>query len=90
MSFLIVFWDKSKIQISDSTAEKLKEAIGAEKIKTFEIGRNLYSVSAVEKIITKEDAYDTFPKEWDKLQTMKDEVLPKVLDIGEGKTLKLK
>ncbi len=72
MSYIICFWDKSKLQVSDETAEKLKVAISAEQIKTFELGQNLYAVSGVEKIITKDDAYTTFPTEGQQLQDLTD------------------
>lgn len=72
MSYVICFWDKSKIQIDDSVAEVLKKLILTEQIKTFELGNGLYAVSSVEKIISKQDAYDTFPDQWKELQSLTD------------------
>ena len=72
MSYIICFWDKSKLQVSDETAEKLKAAISAEQIKTFELGAGLYAVGGVEKIITKDQAYDTFPTEFALLSSLED------------------
>jgi len=74
MSYVIIFWDGAKIQVSNATGEKLKILINEGNIKNFIIGNNLYAVSDVKRILTKDDAYDEFPKEWDKLQTMQDEV----------------
>lgn len=72
MSYLICFWDKSKIQISDDFADKLKQAILAESIKGFDLNGNLYMVSGIEKIIRKEDAWGVFPEEWQTLQNLQD------------------
>ncbi len=72
MSYIICFWDKSKLQISDEAAVLLKEAISAETIKTFELGDSLYAVGGVEKIIPKAVAYDVFPTEFQLLQNMID------------------
>jgi len=74
MSYLICFWDKSKIQVEDSVAEKLKAAIKANAIKNFELGPNFYAVGGIEKIITKEKAFEAFPAEWEQLQHMTDEL----------------
>lgn len=63
MNYIICFWDKSKIQISEDMATKLKEAIQSELIKTFTIENSLYSVSGVEKIIPKDEAYQIYPEE---------------------------
>jgi len=72
MSYIICFWDKSKIQITDQTAEKLKEAIKKGEIKTFELEDNLYSVNGVEKIIHKGYAFDVFPAEYEYLKSLED------------------
>ena len=72
MSYIICFWDKSKLQVSDDLGEKLKAAITAESIKTFELGSSLYSVSGVEKIIPKDEAYRTFADEWQTLKELED------------------
>ena len=78
MSYIICFWDKSKLQVSDDTAKKLEQAIMVGDIKNFKLGDNLYAVAGVEKIITKEDAYEVFPTEFERLQNLADEhaVLP--------------
>lgn len=72
MSYVICFWDKSKVQVEDNVADVLKKLILAEQIKNFELGQNMYAVSSVEKIITKQDAYDTFPDQWQQLQDLTD------------------
>jgi len=72
MSYIICFWDKSKIQVSDLVGEKLKEAVRTQSIKTFEIGASLYSVGGIEKIITKEEAWEAFPMDWERLKDMED------------------
>lgn len=69
-NYIICFWDKSKIQVSEEMGNKLKQAIATESIKTFEIGNSLYAVSGVEKIIPKEEAYLVFPEENGYLQTL--------------------
>lgn len=83
MSYIICFWDKSKIQVTNTMGEKLKEAIRTESIKTFDLGGNLYAVGGVEKIILKSDAFDVFPSEWEQLKNMEDKmgVLPA---LGDG------
>lgn len=76
MSFIIIFWDKSKVQINDDTAETLKTAIREETVKTFELENSLYSVSGIEKIIPKDQAYDIYPDQWELLNKM-DSKLPR-------------
>lgn len=63
MSYIICFWDKSKIQVTDETGEKLKKAILDNSVKNFILSDNLYSISGIEKIIDKYTAYETFPTE---------------------------
>ena len=84
MSYVICFWDKSKIQVSEETGEKLKALVLSNQVKGFEIGGNLYMISGIEKIITKDSAYDFFPKEFSLLQEMEDELvsLPKLSNGG--------
>jgi hypothetical protein len=72
MSYIVCFWDKSKLQVSDETAEKLKEAILNDTIKGFELGAGFYSVGGVEKIINKERAYNVFPTEYELLSSLND------------------
>lgn len=72
MSFIIVFWDKAKLQISDEAAENLMAAIQAETIKTFTLDRSLYSVSGVNKIIPKEEARRSYPDDWGYFNEMVD------------------
>lgn len=72
MSYIICFWDKSKLQVTDEVGEKLKEAIRTESIKTFELGSSMYAVGGVEKIIPKEEAYNTFPEQWEQFKQMED------------------
>ena len=72
MSYIICFWDKSKIQVEDNVADVLKKLILAEQIKNFELGQNMYAVSSVEKIITKQVAYEVFPEQYQQLQDMED------------------
>ncbi len=73
MSYLICFWDKSRIQVEDSVGEKLQGAMQENSIKNFKLGMNLYAVSGVEKIITKEKAFEVFPADWEQLQHMTNE-----------------
>lgn len=72
MSQLICFWDKSKIQVNDDIGEKIKQAILTDSIKGFMIAGNFYAVGGVEKIISKADAYDIFPAEFETLKAMED------------------
>lgn len=72
MSYIICFWDKSRIQVSDEVGDKLKEAILTESSKGFELGSNLYMNSGVEKIITKQEAFAVYPAEWEHLKEMED------------------
>ena len=69
-SFIICFWDKSKIQITEDMATKLQEAILNNTIKVFKIDESLYAVGSVEKIIPKEEAYLVFPDDNELLQRM--------------------
>lgn len=68
--YVIVFWDKSKIQINYSTGEKLKQAMNEGKLKYFELGSSLYAITSIEKIIPKEEAYNAYPAEWEQLKQM--------------------
>lgn len=70
MNYIICFWDKSKIQITEDMATKLKEAIATESIKTFTIDNSLYAIGGVEKIIPKEEAYLIYPEDNEYLQRM--------------------
>lgn len=72
MSYIICFWDKSKLQVSNEIGEKLQNAIMSESIKNFKLGANLYAVSGVEKIITKDEAYNVFPTETEHLSKLED------------------
>lgn len=72
MSYVICFWDKSKIQVSDADAAKIKAVIQSEKYSTITLGNNLYAVKGIEKIITKDEAYEVFPEEWNRLGNMQD------------------
>ncbi len=72
MSYIICFWDKSKIQLPDKIGEALKTAIKANAIKNFELGENLYMVSGIEKIITKDEAFNVFPAEWEQMTRLED------------------
>lgn len=72
MSYIICFWDKSRLQVNNEIGGKLKDAIRAESIKTFELGLSMYSVSGVEKIIPKEEAWNIFPADWEILKNMED------------------
>lgn len=72
MSFIICFWDKSKIQISDEIADKLKTGIESGEIKYFRLNESLYAIAGVEKIIPKEEARQSFPEDWEYFKTMED------------------
>ena len=72
MSYIIAFWDKSKLQISDEIAKKLQQAITGKLIDNFMIADNFYAVGGVEKIISKTDAYNVFPNETELLKNMED------------------
>jgi hypothetical protein len=69
-NFIICFWDKQKIQITEDMAKKLQEAILNDTIKVFKIDESMYAVRGVEKIIPKEEAYLVFPEENGYLQTL--------------------
>jgi hypothetical protein len=70
MNYIICFWDKSKIQITEEMANLLKEAIKNESIKSFTIEDSLYAVGGVEKIIPKDEAYRVFPEQNEIFQRM--------------------
>lgn len=85
MSYIIVFWDNSRLQVSDEIGVKLKQAIRKEAIKTFELGNSLYSVSGINKIIPKKEAYTTFPSDWGFLNAMIDALPSKeVISLEAG------
>ncbi len=68
--YIIEFWDKSKIRITEDMATNLKAAIQADSIKHFMLDSSLYAVSGVEKIIPVEEAYLVYPEENQRFQTM--------------------
>lgn len=70
MNYIICFWDKSKIQITEKMAIKLQDAILNDTIKVFKVERSMYTVGGVEKIIPKEEAYIVFPEDNGYLQRM--------------------
>lgn len=72
-SFIVVFKNRFKIQVSAAVAEKLKIAKRSDSVKTFEIGENLYSISSIDMIVTKEKSYDIFPDQWSLLGNLTDE-----------------
>lgn len=72
MSYIICFWDKSKVQVSDILAVKLMNGIEAGDIKNFILNESLYAVGGVEKIIPKEEARQSFPADWEYFNTMDD------------------
>lgn len=74
MSYIICFWDKSRVQVSDETGDQIKNAILTESSKGFELGRNLYMNSSVEKIITKEEAYNVYPADFEQLSKLEDNI----------------
>lgn len=73
MSYIICFWDKSKLQVSDQAGETLKTAIREKLIDVFEVDKGLYAVGGVEKIISKYEAFDIFPSEYALLSKMTDQ-----------------
>lgn len=70
MSYIIAFKDKSKLQVEDETAKTLMDAILGGQLQHFELGGEMYSVSGVDKIISKDKAFDIFPSEWELLKGM--------------------
>lgn len=72
MSYIICFWDKSKLQVSTKTGERLKQGVKSGDIKNFELEGGLYSIAGIEKIITKGQAYETFPTEGEYLKELED------------------
>ncbi len=86
-NYIICFWDKSKIQIAEDMAIKLMAAIEAETIKTFSIDGNLYATGGVEKIIKKEEAYQAFPDDNERLQRMETKQ-PKFLGLNSDNNQK--
>lgn len=83
--YIICFWDKSKIQVSYETGEKLKSALRSGEIKTFEIGNDFYMVSGIEKIITKYKAYDVFPEQFELLKEMTSEEISSIPKLESPK-----
>lgn len=69
-NFIICFWDKSKIQITEEMAKKLQDAILNDTIKVFMIDKSLYAVGSIEKIIPKQEAYMAFPDDNEYLQRL--------------------
>jgi hypothetical protein len=80
MSYVICFWDKSKLQVNDEVGMKLQEAKINGQIKDFKLGQGLYSLAGIDKIIPKSEAFDVFPTEWQLLKDMQDKTatLPKL------------
>lgn len=72
MSYIIVFWDKSKLQISDEMATRLMGAIQSGELKHFGLNQSLYSIAGVDKVITKEEARRVFPEDWVQFNGMED------------------
>lgn len=72
MSYIICFWDKSKVQVSDIVANKLMSGIDGGDIKYFMLNESLYAVGSVEKIIPKDEARKSFPEDWEYFNTMED------------------
>jgi len=72
MSYILVFWDKAMLQISDEAAKTLMTAIQAETIKTFTLDQSLYSVAGVNKIIPKDEARKSYPDDWTYFNEMED------------------
>lgn len=87
MSYIICFWDKSKLQVSDETGAKLQAAIISESIKNFKLGANLYAVGGVEKIIDKYTAFDVFPSEYEMLNGLEDLTTNDLPALDSGQTL---
>lgn len=69
-TYIICFWDKSKLQVSWETGEKLKEIILNNSAKNFMLFDNLYSIAGIEKIIDKDTAYEVFPSEYEFLKNL--------------------
>jgi hypothetical protein len=72
MSYIVCFWDKSKLQVSDEVGEKLQIAKISNEVKDFYLDKGLYSFSGIDKIIPKYDAFDIFPSEFEFLKSMED------------------
>ena len=72
MSYIICFWDKSKLQVSDILANKLMAGIEGGQIKNFIINESLYAVGGVEKIVPKDEARRAFPEDWEYFNSMED------------------
>lgn len=87
-NYIICFWDKSKIQIDEDMATKLKQAIVSESIKFFMIDDSLYAIAGVEKIITKDEAYLVFPEHNEQLQRLETKQ-PKFQGLSQDNNQKL-
>jgi len=72
MSYIICFWDKSKLQVADELAKKLMAGIDGGEVKNFILNESLYAVGGVEKIIPKEEARRAFPEDWGYFNEMED------------------
>jgi len=72
MSYIICFWDKSKLQVSDIVANKLMAGIDGGDLKYFMLNESLYAIGGVEKIVPKEEARKSFPEDWEYFNTMED------------------
>lgn len=81
MSQIIVFKNKHKLQVEDSIGEKLKNTMFNDEIKVFRLAEGVYSLSGVDMIIPKQEAFDAFPQEWERLKSMED-ILPRNNFLG--------
>lgn len=85
MSYVIGFADDSKIQVSDGTGEKLKIILLEGKLTFFELAGEVFKTSSVMKVVTKQTAFDTWPKDWELLKNMEDTLTSEELkQLGSG------
>ena len=71
MSYLLIFWDGQRIQVSDQIAERLK-ILRREGVESFELGSGSYAMKGINKIVHKQEAYNIFPGDYESLREMED------------------
>lgn len=74
MSYIVCFWDKSRLQVSDDMGEKLKFAKENKTHEVFTLQGSQYSITGIDKILKKNKAFDVFPADWDYLKNLTDEL----------------
>lgn len=75
MSYIIGFFNKSKIQVSDEVGIKLQDHWLNGDLKAFRVNGEAYAFSGIEAIVSKDKAYAIFFKDFEQLNQMEDELI---------------